>query len=751
MGLFSSRNEVMVGTSVVRAIKDELLPDAVRTGVTKAIFENGDVSDYVLEELISSIGVRADRAYEYAKRSYVHGLPSSDIVEASQGREEILAVLSQLEGASVAMEYSFFGKVNLLHLGWMHITKELGYDAATNKIPALANESRPDVFLHDLEVCIPESKANTYDPMVLAQWGKSPKSGPSPTRVNLTGAGLIKHTPIQVDPQATAPYLKVRYAWATYETSNQEGQVITTVHEEFVDYPIPQGGVMDTDHFHVKYVVNGVTKYWVYQAGSGTYPVLDSLFNVPPKVTGSFFPFTYFRYDKKSDSADKNSPEYKTAKRLAKYYGVDFDDVSKSIDENPDIEDVQQAMMVMAFPANTENEVERKYLFTFFENWFYSKNAQYRTPAVGSIVANQMGDMNTNVSSIIIQDKRFKMALTSAGLFKRRVVGNIGEVGKHSSGIATEMVDIPAYKPETGEAYMLTRVVKNHYYRRQVSPTLYDEIIVADLKMLYYVFEDYITTGDDTDDILLIPLDKAVCDGYSMIEKEELYARSLHFVFNSMKIVKVKWYQQDWFMGIIQVIGMIISVITFSPQIAALVVGLNAGFAAAMAAILALLQKILQGIVVSLLFKLFIKAVGVDLAFLVAIVATIYGMAGTLGGSPIQGAPWASDFLRLGNGLVKAVSQSVSEMMSGLGADMKAFQAFQEEAQKELDEANKLLETNNHLSPFTIFGESPNDFYNRTVHSGNAGINAITAVTNYVDMALTLPKLHETIGENAYV
>ena len=736
---------------MVRVIKDELLPDAVRTGVTKAIFENGDVSDYVLEELVGSIGVRADRAYEYAKRSYTHGLPSYDIVEASQGRSEIIAVLSQLEGgAPVSLEYSFFGKANFLHMGWMQLVLLAGYDAATNKILGFSNSSRPEVFLHDLEVCIPESMANLYDPSTLRQWGKSPKAGASPTSPGLTGSGLIGHTPIQVDPSASGPYWKLRYAWFVQDNAGGDSGS-TNVIQESQDFFISSAlGDISKDHFHVKYVVNGATKYWMYQIGLGTYPSLDALFNVPPKVTGSFFPFTYFRYDKKSEIEDKTSAQYKTTKRLAKYYGVNFDDVSKSIDENPDIADVQQAMMVMAIPANTENEVERQYLFTFFENWFYSKNAQYRTPAAGNIAGNLSGDFNKNVSSIVIQDKRFKMVLSCAGLYRRRVVGNIGKVGSHASGMSNEIVEVPAENPETGGAFTISRVIKNHYYRRQVSPTLYDEIIVADLKMMYYVYGEYTTTGDDTDDILLIPLDRAITEDYSTIEREELYARSLHFVFNSMKILKIKWYQQDWFIGIIQVIGMIISAITFSPQIAALVVGLSAGFAAAMAALLALLQKILQGIVVSLLFKLFIKAVGVDLAFLVAIVATIYGMAGTLKGSPIQGAPWASDFLRLGNGLVKAVAGTVSDLMKGLNDSMKDFQAFKDSAQKELDEANKLLETNNHLSPLTIFGESPNDFYNRTVHSGNAGINAITAVTNYVDMALTLPKLNETIGENAY-
>ena len=49
MGLFSSKYETVVGTSVARAIKDELLPNAVRTGVTTAILQSSDIVENVME------------------------------------------------------------------------------------------------------------------------------------------------------------------------------------------------------------------------------------------------------------------------------------------------------------------------------------------------------------------------------------------------------------------------------------------------------------------------------------------------------------------------------------------------------------------------------------------------------------------------------------------------------------------------------------------------------------------------------
>ena len=88
--------------------------------------------------------------------------------------------------------------------------------------------------------------------------------------------------------------------------------------------------------------------------------------------------------------------------------------------------------------------------------------------------------------------------------------------------------------------------------------------------------------------------------------------------------------------------------------------------------------------------------------------------------------------------------------MQELMEEMASFTEWRTEAEKELSDANKLLENSSHLSPITIFGESPDDFYNRTVHSGNVGVISIGAISSYVDNALRLPKLNDSIGESAY-
>ena len=65
---------------------------------------------------------------------------------------------------------------------------------------------------------------------------------------------------------------------------------------------------------------------------------------------------------------------------------------------------------------------------------------------------------------------------------------------------------------------------------------------------------------------------------------------------------------------------------------------------------------------------------------------------------------------------------------------------------KVIEDTNKLLGSPMNMTPFVVFGESPDDFFRRTVHSGNIGTLGYDYIHNYVDMNLALPKFAQTIG-----
>jgi hypothetical protein len=732
---------VNVATVAQRVIDNGNVPNSIKTGVMKAILRDESVTDAVIEDLAGGLGVRAERAYAYAEKSYTHGSPSGEIYSSTQGRAQVEAVIEAAEGQQVLVEYSRHGPANALHVGWVKLIKDHGYNAATNQLAGLTVAKGTPVYLKDMVVVVPAHLQNTYEADVLEQWGTSAKAGYTPERLISGAVGLaqaVKSSPVFVNAAATELYVAVAYVWVS---GNQtfEGSLVISL----------SGFPNNQNYFQAKYVSAGVTKYFIYAQGAGTYLTLDAVFAEAPVVNGTYFPFVYFRYGKQSVISNKTTPAYKTSKKLTKYLGLDFDAVAAGIDSNPDIADVEQAMLIMAVPAVTAEPVECRYLFEYFDAMHYAMDggtAAYTTLRRKGVSGLLTDAVQGRRRAFLIQDKQFKMVLSISDISKRLVAGSIGAVGICSSGYATSPLAETVYDVDLGYNVTNTRLVKTHIYRKQITAVLYEEVAVLDLSMTYFVYGEHTTTGDETDEILLIPIDMSICNALSLKEKETLYARSMHFVFNTLIITKtkVKWYQTGFFKLLLAVISIAMIIVDGGATLAAYL-----AITATEAIILTIIvSQIITTFVLPAVFKLFVNIFGQDIATLVAVVAIIYGGYEFITSPGMVGAPFAEAMIGVATGLQSAVLQ---DMFGDLLQAQVSFFDFMKEQTKTLGDANKLLETTSFLSPFVIFGETPQDFYNRTIHSGNVGVLSISAISSYVDIALTLPKLDEsleTIGES---
>lgn len=761
MGLFSSKYKTTVGTSVVRVIEDDNLPNSIKSSLLESLIANTDIADSLISNISQSLGVRTERMYDYARAKYTHGLPSGQIVEANQGKAQVTAVLSSLHGnQAISIQYNRIGPPNMLHTGWMKLIEQEGYDPTTNIMGRLKAEKNKDVYLSDMEVVIPTSMFSAYSKEALEQWGTSPKSGYSPDHsandlnsLSITNIGnLMEHSPIRQEINALQESMKVSFSWFVKANSYVDGQLVSKVTKEtggfYMTLPAVDPG---KDYMHVKYVVGGQTKYWMYQLGSGAHPTLDKLLNVPPSLTGTYMPFTYFRYGKAPSNVDKTSEAYKTSNQMLKILGMDYDDVADAITDNPDVADVETAILMFGVPIDSTNKHEQRYLWEFFDNLFANSAEQFNLPIRRDISARQLNrSPNYTRSSIVIQDKKFKMALSHEGIFKTIKVGSIGAIGSFTSSYGIVNTIFNVQDDEYG-VVQRNKQTKVHTFKRQLSDTLYEEITVEGFQMLYYVYEEYTTTADETDDIFLIPIDISLTKTWSIPDKEILYSRSMHMVFNSRVVTKIKWYQRGVFKVIMVIVSVVMAYFTMGATLKSLALALSTGTGVG-AAVFILIKKLLLGALLAFAFKAFAKVVGIEIAIIFAVVLVAYGVFDALKFGSIQGAPWASDLLKLASGISKGIQDQVASLFKELQVEAASFSEQMAEQLKGLESAQDLLDNSQILSPIVIFGEKPEDFYNRTVHSGNVGVLAFSAVENYVDTALELPRIDQTItfGEKEY-
>lgn len=737
---FKDKKKTSVGTSVSRVMEDKMLPNSIKTGLLNGLFTGDQLVENILEEVSSSIGVRAERMHQFGKREYLFGLPSSHFLTTTSGSASVGAVLAMIEGKPVTIDYSQYGVLNNLHYGWMCLVQDYGYVQATNELTVLSTAKGYPVYLEDLQVMVTNATVEELENGSLEQWGRGAKSGYSPTRPLQNSTTERVPTPYGVDASASSDYFRLSYSW----------KVEATIHREdtsFLMCPV----VLDEAYFQVKYSVDGVTHWWRYLDGAGEWTGLDGLYTPQHNDLGSFFPFGYFRFNKQSTARYPGSAEYKASEKLMKYLGMTFADVAEAVNENPDIDDVESALLMMAVPADSSDPLERRYLFDFFKG-VYTNTLGYVPPAsVGISTLRQ--DKKNPYLCLVIQDKRFKMSVRMDGIYRAVGMDSTTKVGTYSSGFSTRSFTetyIDYSDPTDKDGTKRTRTIPFpcHYYRHQISDHAYEEIQVYALSTAYFLLGGYATSSLDNDNNLLIPLDRDITQNYQAFDREVLYARSLHYVFNSKVVTKVKWYQQGWFADLLKIIAVVITIFSWGTAGPAMAATIAAATVSISALLITVFIAVLKYLVVKLVFKLFVKMVGAEFAMALAVLAAIYGMYGTMGASGVNNAPWASELLQASTGLSSAIQSSYSDALLGIKDETEAFNLYAKEQADLLDKANKLLEGNTLLNPFVIFGETPTDYYNRTVHSGNIGLIGIEAVSSYVDIALTLPKLSNTLGED---
>lgn len=746
MGLFSSKKKVKVNTTVQRVVDDHLIPQSVKAGTIKAVIDDGSITEYVLEEVVQSITFKAERMFEYAEKgNHPYGIPRGSIVASNQGAEAVRVFLETQVQQPVSLDYYEFAPINASHAGWFLLQEEHGYIAGTNMLMNLTREMGFPVYLKDM--------VSVYTPSTVDELedGIADTLGPDPSRGYIPGQRLAEYRDLSrrddlgfdIDAASNEDYVRVIY---TYRKEIYEGNVLR--YEWVVDSFDMSLSRFDEDreYHHVRYRYGGQSKYWLYADGSGEFPEVDAIMDIDYADFGHYMPFIYFRVD----GASLEGASFDANTKLMKYLGVDYPAMYDAIHENPGIDDLMQAFMVMGVPAQTSNPIERRYLFEYFNALFMASD---NAAPLQSFQSSFSPYTSRASNSILIQDNAFKMTLTYSGISRHRLAGSIGKKGTYDSGM--------------GGNY--------HYYRCQVSPTLYDEIRVYSLTMRYHIAGKYSTTGSGAEAELLIPLDMGIINTIPMPKREELYTRSMHFVFNTYVETKVKWYASGWFKWVLVIILIIVTIVTGNgyqgiPAI------LAAGGIAALAWVVVV--AIVKMVVVQIAVKLFIKAVGEKFAIIVAILTVIAVMTGNVGaateaagGATSAAAATTTEISFKGflaemskmtatqmlSACTNIISTSLSGIQQGLMSDLEkqyaGFNEYKDQSTQMLEEAQKLLQVDAWVDPFmfigqaprVVFGESPQDYYTRTIHSGNIGALGPDVIENYVGVALKLPSANSTL------
>lgn len=761
MGLFSGSKKTYVASSVIRVIEEADVPNSVQQGIIRALHADSDLLESITENLFQSIGIKVEKFYKYGETKFVYGNPSGEFLSDQIAFKQVETILKRETGeTNLQVHYAKFGPHNLQHFISQKMVNEYGYDTKTNiihglseapDIPAYLTEIRHSLNIFEMgRLGMAQSALDLWEPAWVF-------SGVGEPVIDFTKPIDFGHSPLIYRGGSTP------FALLTYEIISdakiKRGLLEWPERYEKKSLEIPlEGFDVEHDYFQVSYSVNGRRFYWTYRYGAGTYPELDGYFENPDnrKYFGEFYPSAYFRVNKVDLIDQKDSPEYKSNKALVKRLGLDYDFIAEAIkDSGDDLGDVEFAYMTLGIPPVSDYPIDNEYLFRFFDKLYEYQDYKGGDPRLSTFLDLRYeytrDDRPELHNAIDIQDKKFRSMLGNRGIFKKILTGTIGSIGTYLSRSEEFFDYIETHDEETNTTTKFPIKRTKYIYQWQAGTGVYEEITVFDIEYKYFIWGTLGTVGREENEIHLIPLERSIVESMNVRKREYLAASALHLFFHSRKTIKEKWYQSGFFSFIIHAIAFVAFAWAFKPILIGINALVSAGFITTFQALVMVGKALLSGLLISFAIKLTVQVLGIELSIVAAVLLAALSLyQGVFGAGKNIFMLSAEQLLNASLGIVKRVGESVQDALQLLTQEYSDFLQYAEEQMKLLEETNDLLRPSSILSPFVYLGESAEDFYNRTIHSGNVGIIAIEAQSHFVDQALQLPTFKDTLGGFKY-
>lgn len=654
------------------------------------------INNGILRNAMESSAARLPQIHRYGRDKYTYGLPNGYMVNSNLlDTSEVEEVISKEVGYEIEVKEAFISAPEAMMFARAHATKHWGY---------------------------------------------------------YTEKDYMVNPPIKVD--------KGHQSTITDAYIQQDGSMIVTVSSGYSsrdvgyhlltdDVYVPKNEVYGNPnnheiYYHVSYVPKGLTNvnfsYWFYDVSLNTHTELS---NIETELEQPFLPIVPLReYNKnlgpeinkedgsfvRDENGNKITPDtelYKTSKHLLKLADLSMDELCLAVATNKDVDDIDHTYVTFAVSIRTKTKVGKHYLYQFFK---------------------QLALQGDYGSEIRIADASYDVRIRYDDISTRLIDEVLQKSYTDSNGVVK-------YKTEDTQ---LTYNGNNLTIKRMVSKTEHEEIVITNLHHVNYIFDGHAQTTTLSDSVdednynFLIPLQyNLVKANRGILGRQDLLNESLVMVFNCYDRQKLKWYQTGWFKVLVIIIAVVIIVLSWGTLTEPIILAYQQGI---QYLALTLAEMAIEYYVSTELIAYIAKEFGVVAAVVAAIISavTLSGISNLKGVNSVE--MFSGDWLlQMSSGFsttVKAISKGAT---MNIAEEMKEFESYAEEQEDILKDLQDelydetwidfdLIQSREHIE---FPGETPEDFYNRTIHAGNVGTLLYTAIPSYVTLKTTLPQLNK--------
>lgn len=517
----------------------------------------------------------------------------------------------------------------------------------------------------------------------------------------------------------------------------------------------------------------GNIRYWTYYIGTGK-PDLDLTPVADANRSSSYYPIIPFYEDKTQigDPANAGTPLYDQSKEMMEMFGFTYEDIvsklaegtGESIGKNKGLyayfylgvevtaglpKDYWTATADVLEKAMEDAQPSLHYLVEFFLQ--EEKQSKYRKPELIAWSTQTIRRSPPRVNALVISDDSFKTGIEYFYIETLIVNGSIGPIDWCKSTIntmsytTTDMEGVP-----DGLVNADTLVLM-----KQLTETTYLQLNVVGLKQHTEIFNqrDVTTTlmqrFDEEDVLMVVPLDRNIVLRLKDEYKNPLIHSSMFFIFNAYQRVEVKWYQTFVWKFLFTAAALYLAIP--SGGISANSLGALFTVAGATAAGYALLLSYARYLIATAVVKLVAKELGLDFAFIAAIVMIAYGRIGT---KSMPGLPWANELTTAGSHIWNASDAYLKEQAQQLQEEATILDIETKRLQDDLERSRKLLDTDPDMDPwyFTnptpdlIWGQAPSEYYRMSNGTMELAGQVLEGPSNYTEIMLRLPTINDTIS-----
>lgn len=493
-------------------------------------------------------------------------------------------------------------------------------------------------------------------------------------------------------------------SWNTYTFANRS-ELVLTVNEALPNYD------MRSQKYYVGYKVGNVVGTWFYDTSTEEHPLLGGMLG---ESTSPFYPVVPLRLHNEDLCAEseRETERFTTSKRLLDILNMDILTLVDGVNENPDVDDIDHAFVMMGVQLQADSEAACRYLAGFFKHMLDS------TPGNGLIP-----------SGINISEGGLDMRISWEKIESEYVTGRIGKKGfaKSSTNISVD-IDVGILDLQWGVITFSVQVDDDIYQTVTVYNPTHTNMIYGG-KSVETTLAD---TVDEENMNFVIPLHHAVVQALPVTVRNDLYFDALQLVFYSYELTKVKWYQQEWFLGLVEIVGFVLTAMGFK--------GADT--------IAKFLIALLKVAVTTFAFKLAVEVLSPELALIIAVAFAAYGISeGFKNGFGVEGS-LSTKLLEMVSGITSGIQSNIGDAFKDLQNEVDTFSKNAKEKMDALEEINKefgltgILDPMEFLNsqPFINLNESVSNYYDRTIHTGNVGTLAFDLIENYHSIQLELPK-----------